>query len=400
MVMKPQTTLEDLVGIEYAKLGFFGEVQKKIAELQASNQELERKSQQIQAILDGITDVMVVISLDLCIVSVNHAFYETFRDPFPEGRPCYEVFRRSKHPCSPCPVVVARNRNQVCRQLVIYPVDGKNRHFEITASPLRNSQGEPCHILVLKRDVTLEKEYQAKYYQAEKMATVGMLAAGVAHEINNPLAAISGFAEGLKRRLPRIENRLEADLVEDFEEYVGTILKECRRCQEIVQSLLTFSRQKAMDFSPFDLNTLVTDTLKLIHHRIKQFTDQPVHLELDAALPSIYGDPSQLKQVILNLVLNALDAIEQKGTITIRTFMEDGEWVHLMIEDTGCGIPGEHMDKLFEPFFTTKPVGHGVGIGLATCYHIIQNHGGEIVVGSEKGKGSVFTVKLPQEMQS
>jgi PAS domain S-box-containing protein len=396
--MKPKPTLEDLIGIEYTKLGFFREVQEKIAELQTSNQELAQKQRHIQAILNGITDVMVVLTLDLRFASVNRVFHEVFGEPRPKGKPCYEVFRKQHQPCVECPVVIARDLNQVCRKHIIYPVDGKNRHFEITASPLRNSQGAPCHILLLKRDVTLEKEYQAKYYQAETMATMGVLAAGVAHEINNPLTAISGFAEGLKRRMPRIYGQVEPDLAEDFNEYISIILKECQRCQEIVQSLLTFSRQKQIDFSPVDLNAVVNDTLKLLRNHLKQYPKDLIRLELAESLPPVSGAESQLKQVILNLLFNALDATREQGTVTVRTFVENEKWIDLEVADTGCGISQEHLGKLFEPFFTTKPVGKGIGIGLSTCYNIVNTHGGEIVACSQEGEGSTFRVKLPRDI--
>ena len=214
MSLKP--TLDDLIGVEYTRLGFYKELQQKIAELEVSNFELARRQRQIQAILDGISDVMVVLSLDFQIVSVNHEFEKVFDVAAPEGKFCYQVFRNAHYPCSPCPVVCAREDNQICRHLSIYPVDGKNRHFEITASPLRNPDGKPSLILMLMRDVTSEKELQAKYYQSQQMATIGMLAAGVAHEINNPLTAISGFAEGLKRRLPKIQKKIDHDLADDF----------------------------------------------------------------------------------------------------------------------------------------------------------------------------------------
>lgn len=294
-------------------------------------------------------------------------------------------------------MITARDTNEVCRQSVIFQLNGKNRHFEITASPLRNSEGKPCHILLLKRDVTLEKEYQAKFYQAETMATIGVLAAGVAHEINNPLTAISGFAEGLKRRLPRLAGNVDKDLEDDFQEYVGIILKECRRCQEIVQSLLTFGRLKSSDFAPVDLNVLVADTLKLLKNHLKQYPKDLIRLELDGLLPRVEGNESQLKQVILNLLFNALDAVKGNGSVRLRTVSKK-EWVGLSVEDTGCGIPAEHMNKLFEPFFTTKPVGKGIGIGLSTCYNIVHNHGGEIIVCSEEGKGSTFLVRLPRRI--
>jgi two-component system, NtrC family, sensor kinase len=398
MVMNLDPTLEDLIGIEHAKLGFFREVQDKIAELKASNLELARKKNTIQAILNGITDLMVVLSRDMRIVSVNRVFSEIFGDQHPQGRFCYEVFRGSDRPCSPCPVRTARDQNRLCRQLHIYPVDGQNRHFEITASPLRSADGRTCHMLLLKRDVTMEKEYQAKFYQAERMATVGLLAAGVAHEINNPLTAISGFAEGLKRRLPKLAQSVDELLFDDFQEYVDTILKECQRCQEIVRTLLTFSRGACADFCPMDLNSLLKDTVKLLRHHLKQHRHELIQIEIDETLPIISGDAPQIKQVILNLLMNALDAVQTGGSIMLRTFTDGRETVVLAVEDTGCGIAPEYLDKLFEPFFTTKPVGQGIGIGLSTCYNIVQKHGGEILVRSALGQGSTFLVKLPRNI--
>jgi len=395
--MEQITTLEDLIGIEYAKLGFFREVQEKIAELQASNLELVHKQRHIEAILKGITDVMVVLSKDLRISSVNHVFEEIYNEREPQGKYCYQVIRKQRQRCSECPAIRAFETNELCRQHVIYPVNGHNRQFEITASPLRNPDGQPCRILMLQRDVTLEKEYQAKFYQAERMATVGLLAAGVAHEINNPLTAILGFAEGLKRRLPKLEARIESDDIVDFQEYVGTILREGQRCQEIVQSLLTFSRKPSPNFSPIYLNALVNETLSLVRNKLKHCPRDLLTLNLEQSLPTIQGDVSQLKQVILNLVLNALDAVGSTGRVELRTFSHGEKWVHLAVEDSGCGIALEHQDKLFEPFFTTKTVGKGIGIGLSTCYNIVQQHGGEITVCSQQGKGSIFMVRLPRE---
>ncbi len=397
--METDTRLEDLIGLEYTKLGFFKEVQVKISELRASNLEVERKRLEIQAILDGITDIMAVVSLEFQILSVNHVFFEFFEHEHPTGHFCYEVFRNQDRPCSPCPLVTAREENQVCRQMFICHLKGKNRQFEITASPLRDFRGKPFNILILKRDVTLEKEYQAKYYQAEKMATIGVLAAGVAHEVNNPLTAVSGFAEGLRRRLPRLKEKLgqapaDRELWEDFQEYVETILTECNRCRDIVQSLLTFSPRKYSEFSPVNLNALIREVLKLLRYQLKNHPPERIVLELDQNIPDVRGIAAELKQVVLNLILNALDAIQEKGTISIRTYKSDKQWIVLSVKDSGCGISPEHLDKLFEPFFTTKPVGKGTGIGLSTCYNIIRQHGGEIVVSSEQGKGSVFDVRL------
>ncbi len=321
--MKSKPTLDDLIGVEHSKLGFYRELQQKVAEVEISNLELARRQRHIQAILDGITDVMVVLSLELKIVSVNHVFQDVFHTLKPEGRFCYEVFRRAQQPCSACPVLTAQESNRVCRHLSIYPVDGQNRHFEITASPLRNPDGTPHLVLLLMRDVTMEKELQSKYYQSQRMATIGVLAAGVAHEINNPLTAISGFAEGLKRRLPRIEANVDEELMGDFKEYLGIILKECQRCQEIVRSLLTFGRQTCPESSPVNLNALVNDTLKLLQNQLKQYRQDLVRVDLDESLPTVQGNESQLKQVILDLLFNALDATQEKGVDHAQDFLAE-----------------------------------------------------------------------------
>lgn len=399
--MKMGTCLEDLIGLEDTKLGFFKEVQIKMRELQESNLKLEEKRQQIQAILDGITDVMAVTSLDYRIQSVNDVFYRTFPHPSPRDEFCYRVFRAREAPCSPCPLAEALETNHVCRQMHIYHLKGQNRQFEITASPLRDQRGKPELILLLKRDVTVEKEYQAKYYQAEKMATIGLLAAGVAHEINNPLTAICGFAEGIKRRLPKLEERLRGrqndhKLTKDLQEYAETIIAEGNRCRDIVQNLLTFSPRWNASLSLLDLNFLVVDVLKILEHHLKKKLPNAICLDLDPALPRPMGIAAELKQVVLNLVINALEAIQDQGKITLKTYSQGNRWIVLSVKDTGYGIPKENLDKLFEPFFTTKPVGKGIGIGLSTCYNIIRQHNGEIQVESCAGEGAVFKVKLPR----
>ena len=394
--MKPKPSIEDLVGLGHTKLGFFREVQVKMVELRQSNRELRREQQHIQAILDGITDIVAVVAPDYRIRSVNHSFFDLYPAASPVDGFCYEAFRGASAPCAVCPLKEALATNRVCRESAIFSIDGRNRHFAITASPLRNAEGRPTDILVVKRDMTLEKEFQAKYYHAEKMATIGLLAAGVAHEINNPLTSIQGFAEGLQRRMGSLARQLDDEaLRNDFEEYLDIIRSECRRCSGIVQSLLTFSPRKSAERSPIGLNPLVRNVLRLLHHKLKQHPHDLIRLELIPLLPIIQGNAAELEQVILNLVLNAIDAVGPEGTIVIRTHAGNGGGVVLEVEDDGCGIAPDHLPKLFEPFFTTKPVGRGIGIGLSTCYHIIQAHGGDISADSARGSGSRFTVRLP-----
>lgn len=393
--MPHHTTLEDLVGIEHCKLGFYQDLQQKVEQLRGSNLELEKKRKEIQALLDGITDLMVVLGEDLTIQRVNHVFTEWYPGIDPIGQHCHRVFRGKEGRCDDCPALRSLDRDEIVKDLCIYKVGEDFKHYEIIASPLKTSPTGERQVLLFKRDVTLEKEFQAQFYQAEKMATVGTLAAGVAHEINNPLTAILGFAEGLKRRNAKLKGAIDDELHADFKEYTETIIKECLRCRDIVQTLLTFSRPTVASVGQVDLNQCVTDTLFILKHHFKEHRDLSVKTELQDNLPAILGDESQLKQVIINLLTNAFDATDTGGRILIKTLAEEDASVTLIIEDNGCGIPLELQDKLFEPFFTTKPVGKGIGIGLSTCYSIVNNHRGEISVTSAVGKGSAFRVSLP-----
>ncbi len=398
---QPRTTLDDLIGIDHTKLGFFEELQHKIVELEQTNQETEDRRREIAAILDGISDLMMVLTEDLEIISVNQVFRETFPDfKEPEGHYCYNVFRNEYKPCPECPAFRSLSTNTVCKETAIFKLCGQNRQYEMVASPLKNPDWPQHRVLIFKRDVTMEKVYQAKYYQAEKMATLGVLATGIAHEVNNPLAAISGYAQGLQRRLGHLEEHVDPKAVEDFREYTETIVSECRRCRDIVRSLLTFGHPSS-NFAPMHVNQLVAETLKLLEHHLKRQPDIIIDPSLNRDLPCTYGDAPQLKQVLLNLLTNAVDAVSAEdpdrgpGVIRVRTYAPGEDLVRLTVSDNGMGIPPENLDKLFEPFFTTKPVGKGVGIGLSTCYNIVREHKGEITVESQLGAGSTFTVTLP-----
>jgi len=392
--VKP-VTLEDIIGIEYSKLGFFREAQEKITQLRSYAEELARKKQQIQAILEAITDVMVVVDLSFRIVSANNVYYKFFDHQFPVGRYCYEVFRKKRTPCNVCPAEKAIKENSVQRlENLVETIDGP-RYFEITASPIKDSSGKPCHILLLKRDVTTEREYRRKCYEAEKMATIGLLASGVAHEINNPLTGIYGFSQALRRRLQNNRLRIPKDFAEEVELTLNIILEECTRCQEIIQSLLTYSRESPITFSLINLNGIVQESLKLIKYRIVGNKKRQLILDLDPGLKLIKGNSQQLKQLIINFLLNAIDATAEGGQIKICTRVNKSGNVELEVEDNGCGIPDAHLSRIFDPFFTTKPVGQGTGMGLAICYNIAQNHGASISVKSQEGKGSKFTIIFP-----
>ncbi|WFS62645.1 ATP-binding protein [Pseudodesulfovibrio thermohalotolerans] len=395
-------SLDDIIGIESIKLGFFKEVQKTINELKASNIELERKRRDVQDILNGIPDVVAVVSREYKVLSVNSAFYETYGSRDPIGLPCYRVFKGADKPCLPCPLLMAREEGRkVCRQLQIMNIDGENRQIECSAALMPGTGDAPGKVLLLHRDVTVEKQYQAKYFQAERMATVGVLAEGVAHEINNPLTSIRGFAEALSGHLGRLGACLKDgeqcnDLLETFEEYLDIVLQECNRCSEIVQNLLSFGHRDVRSMTIVNINNIIVNCLKLLQPRLASLPSGVIGLSLSEEEPCLMGHPGELMQVALNLIVNALYEVRDTGgTIRITTSVT-GSMIQLRVSDTGKGFEPEDAEKLFQPFFTTKPAGQGIGIGLSTCYNIIMKHGGEITATSEPGKGAVFEVILPR----
>jgi two-component system, NtrC family, sensor kinase len=229
---------------------------------------------------------------------------------------------------------------------------------------------------------------QSQLVHTEKIASLGRMAAGVAHEINNPLAGILIYAELLQRDLA-------ADAI--HKENIDVIINQTMRCQQIVHRLLDFSRQTLGDRKLFDINDVLHRCVELIQHQAF-FHNIKVIENLDPFLPPIIGDPGQLQQVFTNLLLNAADAMNGQGQITIAshpTPAEDG--VILTFTDTGSGIAPDIRDKIFEPFFTTKPPGKGTGLGLSIVYGVMQRHGGTISADSPPEGGTTFTIRLPLE---
>lgn len=273
---------------------------------------------------------------------------------------------------------------------------GSARTYRITKIPMRLGDSAVTHVITIGEDVTEWREAQHRYAQAEKLAAIGTLAAGVMHEINNPLATIAACGDGLGYRLEDLQKQ-GADVNKDLFDYIEIIENEVVRCKQIVDQLLDFSRPKQLAKSRVDLNDVVEKTLFLMKHH-GGFKKLALVKELDPALPVVpLGNAEQLVQVLMALMINATDANDGQGTITVRTRIgptpTDGAIVE--VSDTGHGIARPELSKIFEPFYTTKAPGRGTGLGLAICYGIVQDHRGRIEVDSVVGKGSTFRVLLP-----
>ena len=236
---------------------------------------------------------------------------------------------------------------------------------------------------VAEREAQLKRVTRQQIGQSEKLASVGRLAAGVAHEINNPLTGVLTFAHLLREK---------DNLDEQDKEDLDLIINETKRAGEIVRGLLDFARESPVVKQRLDLNDVIQHTIRLLGNR-RAFQQITVREDFQEDLPAVDGDMNQLQQVLLNLSLNACEAMPDGGTLTIRTFARNGS-VLAQLTDTGCGIKKEHRDQVFEPFFTTKPPGKGTGLGLSVSYGIIRQHGGELRVESEEGKGTTFTIVL------
>ncbi len=264
-------------------------------------------------------------------------------------------------------------------------VGGKERIFFSERFPLTDYRGNVVAICCLSRDDTVARQLQQDLVQTERLAAVGKLAAGVAHELNNPLTGILTFAEDLM---------LEADPADPKRQDYEVIVNETMRCRHIVRDLLDFSRQKSSERQQTDINGVIKRSLTIIE-RQASFHNIEFRLELGEEIPAVLVDPRQMQQAILNLVINACDAMDAVGEITIRSRLEDeGRQVAVAVSDKGCGIPEGLIDDLFQPFFSTKG-DQGNGLGLATVLGVMDRHNGRVNVESQVGQGSTFTLTLP-----
>lgn len=270
--------------------------------------------------------------------------------------------------------------------LQILRSDRRVGQFSVNLSPMRDDRGQVSSIVVVMSDVTDAASLQSKLMHTEKMAAVGQLVSGVAHEVNNPLTAILGFADLL------MEN---AELPESARKDLRVILQEAQRTKQIVQNLLSFARQMPPQRKPIQLNPILKRTLQLRAYDL-QSRGVSVSQDLCDHLPLVIGDAHQLQQVFLNILNNAYDAVRdnaQPARIEISTCCKDN-CVEVSFRDNGCGI--SQPERIFDPFFTTKQVGEGTGLGLSICYGIVKEHGGEISCeNNSDGPGATFTVRLP-----
>lgn len=362
--------------------------EKEIGELSALVATISRGKYMWESTFDAITNPVMIVSRDYKVLRANKAAAREAAIDVRTmiGQTCFETLAGRDDPCPGCPLreTIAASRD---RYSALQPFRKNGKQYDVNAYPL-GSLGDVEQAVVHYRDVTEEKDLQRKLMQSEKMAAIGMLAGGVAHEINNPLGGILAFTQLIMRDLGQ-GHTSQNDLKE--------IEEAALRCKRIVQDLLDFSHQNREEvFGPVQINDVIRKIVPLVSVQARASHIQFDILQ-DENLGFVRGSPHKLQQVFLNLVANACQSMRNGGRLILKTFaMNDGPpRVCAEISDTGSGIPSEHLDRIFDPYFTTKDHGEGTGLGLSISYGIVKDHGGQIQVKSEPGKGSTFLVSFP-----
>ena len=390
-----ESALERLLGLDNSKIGFYAEVKQKIYELEAANLGLRSKSSELQAMFDSIIDGVIVYDNNAMVQHRNHVCPQYFPQQTLPGCSCSELFHpECESAPDDCPVERALAGERIETSIVSQPSDGKVRYFDVTATPIEEIKDGQNRALLFLRDVTDKRLQEMQLMQAEKLSSIGVLAAGVAHEINNPLSSVAGYAEALLRRFKE-EHSLAADpRLEDFPKYLQVIVRESYRCKGIIDCLLSFSRKSDCSLCNVNINEILNEVLELVRYK-SRYEKVEIRTNLQSDLPDVIGDPAGLRQVCMNLLINAHQAISGTGLVEITTKTAMQSMVVFQIQDSGCGINKDAIDQIWDPFFTTKNVGQGTGLGLAITYNIIKRLGGDISVESQVGKGSKFTVRMP-----
>ena len=356
------------------------ELEEKVRE---RTREIEETKQYLENLLENANDVIYTLDVEQRFTYVNSKVEAWgYRKEELIGRPYLSLLSK-RHRGRRLKSTLDIGAKQIY-EVELMTRSGDTRVVMVSVSPLCAVKGHIVGVLGIARDITATKKLEQQIRNSEKLVSVGMLAAGVAHEINNPLGGMLNCLYNLRKGVLSPERQ---------EEYLFSMEDGLRRVQKIVRQLLDFSQQHEPELSSTDLNNVVERVLVLTNHA---FTAQRIILkkQLNPDAPVVMVDRHMIEQVLMNLILNAVQSIKSGGAITIRTRSAD-ERCAIEIEDTGCGIPSHVLPRIFDPFFTTKGIGEGTGLGLSVSLGIVERHGGQLLVDSEVGKGSIFTVWLP-----
>lgn len=349
---------------------------------------VSRSEKMWQETFDSIGDMISIHDRDFNIIKVNRAFARYFGlDPAAVvHKKCYEFFHAGDSPSAKCPHVMTLKEDRPFTGE--FPDTKTGRIFLVSTFPFHVQNAEFHGSIHIAKDITEEREKEMRLIMTERLASLGQMASGIAHEINNPLAAIAGCAEGLLNRVEK--GRYDPEL---FRNYLMIVEEEILRCKSITSSMLSFVRETTYEKKMISINEMLDKALEIIGFQ-GRLREVKVLNDYIADTPLVHGSEGELRQVFLSIITNALDAMNNKGTLTIKTGTE-GNTVFIKIGDTGPGIPPANINRIFDPFFTSKSATGGTGLGLSIASKIISNHKGKIDVTSQEDKGTVFRISLP-----
>ena len=357
-----------------------------ITERKQAEERLEQAAQEWRITFDSITDIISIHDKDNRIVRINKAMADLVKKTPQElvGQFCHEVMHGTKDPPANCPHLLTIKSGKPAVLEMFNP--NFEAYFHESTSPLFNEKGEVSGSVIVARDVTQQKRMEEQLILTDRLASIGELSSGIAHELNNPLTSVIGFSQLL----------IQGNVPDNIKEDLSIIYSEAQRAAVIVKNLLTFARKHAPVTQLSQINIVIEDVLRLRSYE-QRVNNIEVEKHLAAALPEIMMDPFQIQQVFLNIIVNAEFAMleaHQRGKLVITTEKSDGV-VKITFADDGPGITEANLKRIFNPFFTTKEVGKGTGLGLSICHGIITEHGGKIYVRSVNGQGAAFIVELP-----
>lgn len=353
-------------------------------------EELSRSEQKYRRMFEGSMDMMFILDSSARFIDINSAGLRILGCEDREevlGNLALSSLFENKEEADGVLAELERDGYVKDRECRIVSKNGNEISLLISATTRRDGSGEIIGYEGLAKDITSRRDMEKQLQMADKLASLGQVSTGIAHEINNPLGIIMGYTQLLLRQAQQ-GSQLQEDLL--------IIQKHARNCKIVVEDLLKFARSTRTNKTMIEINECLREVLSLLSHQL-ELDNIVLETHLSNEPLTVFGDAEKLKQVFMNLLVNAKQSISPPGRISIDSFLDANEsTVRIAISDTGCGISSQMIDKIFDPFFTTKPVGEGTGLGLSVSYGIVQDHNGRIEVESQVGKGSRFTVVLPR----
>jgi len=396
MKTEPHAAAFDFKGLGFSKVGHFKEVRAKIKELEALNLELARRHNKLEAILNSLNDGLTILNRNMDIVFANEAQKKMFPEIFLEGKKCYQAYFRKDRPCRHCPTLETMNSQKILQGEVQMKTGLLAGHYlEWTTTPLRDRWGQVEEVILFMRDVTERKEYEFVLMQTDRMAAIGLLADSIAHEINNPLTSIAGFAEALLNRLGTTFRPEDPRHLKTLQEYLEIINSEVHRCKDIIRQLHDFSRTSPNDFSALEIERIIQDTLSLIRQYAKHQNINIVSRHnLANGLNRIGGNETQLKHAFLNMLYFLLENMPEGGDLIIST-KNRGNMIEVVLSGSQkepASGESEEADQCqrFQPSYQK-----GLPINFSICHSIVRQHRGILQLDFNNGRVPTLSVHFP-----